>query len=424
MFPLLFGTFLTAGALRTKSLESTITVPDDFPTVQAAINNASDGDTIFIRAGAYNEGVTINKTLTLLGENGSTTTISSVYLYANDTSMEDLTMGSLALNNVSNMPCKTTTRHLSSHSIHTTPIFSRNNLLDFRLYNCSEFSIEENVFDFTGTSGTDYQAYLRYLSNSTFSRNTVINGSQNQGCFFLGYCTNNTFLENNFMNNVICLWFVGADNNAVYHNSFKNNTYSYFFRIVSFGNVFDAGYPAGGNYYSDYFGNDSFSGAHQNETGSDGLGDTPREWYTLSNMTEVLQGRDNYPLMKPYSGPHDIGVLIKASKTVIAQSYNASVVVNTTVINYGMQSEDSNFTFNMLGVNYDTAVSVQSRTQPYISLLWTRSGSRSVTTQSGLTFHQYRVKQKILPNTTVLSRSGSSFQATCLARLQDFQTEL
>jgi len=56
-------------------------------------------------------------------------------------------------------------------------------------------------------------------------------------------------------------------------------------------NVWDDGYPSGGNYWSNYNGTDSYSGVYQNQAGSDGIGDIP---YLIPEDTQ-----DNYPLMTP-----------------------------------------------------------------------------------------------------------------------------
>jgi nitrous oxidase accessory protein NosD len=47
----------------------TITVPDDYLTIQEAINAASNGDTILVKAGVHVENVIVDKVVTLLGEN-------------------------------------------------------------------------------------------------------------------------------------------------------------------------------------------------------------------------------------------------------------------------------------------------------------------------------------------------------------------
>ena len=53
----------------------TITVPDDYPTIQEAVNAANEGDTIFVRNGTYYENVVVNKTVWLVGEDKYTTII-------------------------------------------------------------------------------------------------------------------------------------------------------------------------------------------------------------------------------------------------------------------------------------------------------------------------------------------------------------
>jgi parallel beta-helix repeat protein len=52
-----------------------ITVPDDYPTIQDAVDHANGGDTIKVRPGIYEEHVKVDKQLTITGENRDTTII-------------------------------------------------------------------------------------------------------------------------------------------------------------------------------------------------------------------------------------------------------------------------------------------------------------------------------------------------------------
>lgn len=56
--------------------------------------------------------------------------------------------------------------------------------------------------------------------------------------------------------------------------------------------IWDNGYPSGGNYYSDYTGEDLYNGPNQDIPGPDGIGDTP---YDISKEATY----DYYPLMEP-----------------------------------------------------------------------------------------------------------------------------
>jgi hypothetical protein len=57
---------LTFNIQRAKAAK--ITVPDDYSTIQAAINHANEGDTIFVRNGTYDEGLSLKKSLTIMAE--------------------------------------------------------------------------------------------------------------------------------------------------------------------------------------------------------------------------------------------------------------------------------------------------------------------------------------------------------------------
>jgi parallel beta-helix repeat protein len=68
----------TMVVVKTRPLQTEATniiVPDNYPTIQEAINNATAGDTVFVKSGTYDEHLIINKCISLIGENMGTTII-------------------------------------------------------------------------------------------------------------------------------------------------------------------------------------------------------------------------------------------------------------------------------------------------------------------------------------------------------------
>lgn len=78
--------------------------------------------------------------------------------------------------------------------------------------------------------------------------------------------------------------------NRIFHNNFIGNVQQV--GIQESANIWDDGYPSGGNYWSNYNDTDLFSGPYQNINGSDGLGDKP--YIIDTNNT------DSYPLAAPF----------------------------------------------------------------------------------------------------------------------------
>jgi parallel beta-helix repeat protein len=104
----------------------------------------------------------------------------------------------------------------------------------------------------------------------------------------------NTFAENTLANNNgygFWMWF--SSYNLFYHNLCNNSKNVLVLSAPAYGynstNAWDNGYPSGGNYWSNYEGQDLCTGPYQNETGSDGIGDTP---YVIDE-----HNKDLYPLM-------------------------------------------------------------------------------------------------------------------------------
>lgn len=69
-----------------KAQPKTIVVPDDYPIIQEAVDNANDGDTIYVKSGIYegahNQTLTINKSVAIIGENPNNTILKLHPLYS------------------------------------------------------------------------------------------------------------------------------------------------------------------------------------------------------------------------------------------------------------------------------------------------------------------------------------------------------
>jgi parallel beta-helix repeat protein len=136
--------------------------------------------------------------------------------------------------------------------------------------------------------------------NNTISGNIISNntGSYWEGGIVLaGRGTKyNDISRNTILGNyqgVLILY--SASDNRICHNNFIDNEKQVYFDEGVAKNIWDDGYPSGGNYWSDYAGVDLYSGPYQNETGSDGIGDTP---YNID-----ANNVDHYPLMNPFGSP-------------------------------------------------------------------------------------------------------------------------
>jgi len=191
--------------------------------------------------------------------------------------------------------------YIGVHLLRTTDtIIARNNIKANKeygiwLYESSNNSVNRNNIT---NNGLGIRLYLSSNCNN-ISRNNII--ANNGNGIFLGFSSNNNIIGNNIINNDFGIYLYKSSNNSLYYNNLINNSRQIY--DESFDNpyaspsinVWDNGYPSGGNYWSDYNGVDHHSGPYQNETGSDGIGDTP---YVINE-----NNADRYPLMNPYAPP-------------------------------------------------------------------------------------------------------------------------
>jgi len=286
----------------------------NFSTIQGAINDNEtlNEHTIFVEAGTYYENVIIVKNgLRLIGENSSSTIIdgngtgSPVYIHANfvtvtgfgiRNSRSGYLYSGIRVNhcNRSNITGNTLTNNTDgvclTYSVNNTicnNIIINNDWNGIHLkYDCNYNVISSNTLlnNRNGinieVNSSDNYVLKNYIAESEWdgidlkgSQNNKIKGNTITNCFtgmYLGFETDNK--------------------NIIYHNNFMNNMYQV--TCYSAPNIWDDCYPSGGNYWSDYNGTDLFSGLFQNETGSDGIGDTPY----IINTNNI----DGYPLIRRY----------------------------------------------------------------------------------------------------------------------------
>ncbi|MEW5937845.1 MAG: NosD domain-containing protein, partial [Candidatus Thermoplasmatota archaeon] len=146
-------------------------------------------------------------------------------------------------------------------------------------------SIENNMI-----TGSYCGVILGYAKNNTIFSNQI--SGCNRGIWCLYSSEDNTFKDNVVTGNSYGFYLQSA-NNTIYHNNIINNTVQAYDESY---NLWDNGYPSGGNYWSDYTGTDMMSGPNQNLPGSDGIGDLPYN----STTGQGIQGGSNvdrYPLM-------------------------------------------------------------------------------------------------------------------------------
>jgi len=204
----------------------------------------------------------------------------------------------------------------------------------------------------------NYQGLLlAYTTDSVIKNLDIVD---NYYGISLVYSHSNIIVANTITNSLYSGIFVGwnSTNNSIFHNIFENNTNQVYGTYKT--NAWDNGYPSGGNYWSDYPSVDLYSGPYQNETGSDGIGDTAK----IIDANNI----DRYPLIAPFN-------TFKAG-VWNGTAYNVDVIGNSTVSRFHFNpSEGALLRFNVTGEDGTTGFCRVTIPKP---LLWVQDGQWSV----------------------------------------------
>ena len=159
------------------------------------------------------------------------------------------------------------------------------------------------------------RSYNNSISGNLIKSNEAGIILQRSGIFGYNCIHGNILLNNKY--GVVLGDFSG--NNIFYGNNFIDNRKQVMINAEQiFPNKWDNGYPNGGNYWSNYHGEDEYSGKYQNETGSDGIGDS---------IYIVTTGNiDHYPLIN--KAP--INFAIPKTRTITTTSTTPITSTRTT----------------------------------------------------------------------------------------------
>jgi len=176
----------------------------------------------------------------------------------------------------------------------TRSTFSDNNIADNREYGLLlGYNSQENIVTSNEITNNSRGICLTTSSNNRIVGNNIVD---NIDGILLNDSTNNVVYQNSLVTNILGLYLNNSlltyENNTFYHNNFGENRLQAQTGPNSSSNMWDNGYPSGGNYWSDFDGMDLYSGQFQNETNIDRIGDTP---YFID-----AENYDEYPLIYPY----------------------------------------------------------------------------------------------------------------------------
>ena len=246
----------------------------NYSSIQDAVDNASDSDTIFVydESSPYYETIKISwKSINLIGENKNTTIIDGMnesnVIYVNS---DNIRISGFTIRNSS----KTGTNYRAGIFVYVNSDYV--NIVGNKLCN-NYYGI---LFYYSGPHNEYSKTETYRLTDCIISGNNI---SNNYIGMYLRYSDDNEIYNNTISNNNLGVWLLNSYNNKIYLNNFINNKENAY---DDCNNLWYNTLLLRGNYWYNYNGPDDLPPI--------GIGDTPYRF--------PEGGVDRFPLMNPYQG--------------------------------------------------------------------------------------------------------------------------
>ena len=170
-----------------------VVVPDDYPTIQEAINRANSGNNIYVKSGEYKENIVINKAISLIAESADVTKIDGVFetavkIIANNVVVANFSINSNGGNGID-----------IEHSVNNTIIYNKINAnvgVGLLLRDSSNNTIMQNQIN----SNTYVSVWVGLYSSYNMFAENEINVNLGDGIWLFG--SNNTFSGDDLLVNI------------------------------------------------------------------------------------------------------------------------------------------------------------------------------------------------------------------------------
>ncbi|MDD5446373.1 MAG: NosD domain-containing protein, partial [Methanocellales archaeon] len=301
----------------TSSSSAVIYVPDDYSTIQDAVNASSNGDIIIVRDGTYTENIYVYKSLTIRSENGSDFTLVQPQ-YSSDSVFDVMAdyvdISGFTVSGVSGSSggiylrpgtdhCNIAENNASSNYIGINLYYSDNNTITNNIANSNSFdgirlqssnnnTIANNIANSNSGSSAGYGIDIMSSSNNTITNNTA-NSNSYHG-ISLGYdCNYNTISSNTANSNNyygIHLYSSSNYNTITGNTANSNNLYGIYLSSSNF-NTISNNNANSNNYWGIHLSSSNFNTISNNTANSnnyDGI-----HLYDLSAFNTISNNNAN-----------------------------------------------------------------------------------------------------------------------------------